>query len=149
MLPSSVSKVGQPLRRLAGRDRRTLGVLDQALRRGRILPGAWRDAVSPSARLLTLQVESATYADAYLNDVLEAQGRQPRPPRESEPTAWADLDRRRRVLAAEPGVRAELGRLPGVDWWTQVPVRRRVDRLDRLGDTARGAVQAGCTPGQR
>jgi hypothetical protein len=93
VLPPSVARVGAHYGDLqAAIVADALGLMDQALRRGKSSPDAWRDAVqSIGNRLLTLQVQSATYADAYLNDILKAQGASDASEGRVNPQAWADL----------------------------------------------------------
>lgn len=93
MLPPSVSEVGQTYAGLQSRIVvSALSLLSQALRRGKSSPEAWRDAVqSIGERLLLLQVASASLADPYLNDVLEAQGADPEAETQIVPQNFADL----------------------------------------------------------
>lgn len=93
MLPPSVSEVGRTYADLqAGIVAQGLSLLAQALRRGRSSPEAWRDAVqSIGERLLLLQVASASLADPYLNDVLEAQGADTQADTRIVPQTFADL----------------------------------------------------------
>lgn len=93
MLPSSVSEVGQAYADLQARIvANALSLLSQALRRGKSSPEAWRDAVqSIGERLLLLQVASASLADPYLNDVLEAQGADTEADTQIVPQVFADL----------------------------------------------------------
>lgn len=93
MLPSSVSEVGQAYADLQSRIAASgLSLVSQALRRGKSSPEAWRDAVqSIGERLLLLQVASASLADPYLNDVLEAQGADTEADTQIVPQTFADL----------------------------------------------------------
>jgi hypothetical protein len=93
VLPPSVSEVGQTYAGLQSRIvASALSLLSQALRRGKSSPEAWRDAVqSIGERLLLLQVASASLADPYLNDVLEAQGADPEAETQIVPQNFADL----------------------------------------------------------
>lgn len=93
MLPPSVSEVGQTYANLqAGIVANALSLLSQALRRGKSSPEAWRDSVqSIGERLLLLQVASASLADPYLNDVLEAQGAEAEADAQVVPQMFADL----------------------------------------------------------
>lgn len=93
MLPPSVSEVGQIYGALQDRISATaLGLVSQALRRGKASPEAWRDAVqSIGQRLLLLQVSMASLADPYLNDVLEAQGVDAKSDTQLVPQNFADL----------------------------------------------------------
>src|SRR5688500_907880 len=69
-----------------------LALLEQALRRGRRSPEAWRDAVqSIGQRLLLIQVATAALADPFLNDVLEAQDADTTSEGAVAPEAFADL----------------------------------------------------------
>lgn len=93
MLPPSVSEVGQTYADLQARIVASgLALLSQALRRGKSSPEAWRDAVQAiGERLLLLQVASASLADPYLNDVLEAQGADTESDTQIVPQTFADL----------------------------------------------------------
>jgi hypothetical protein len=93
VLPPSVSEVGQTYADLQSRIvANALSLLSQALRRGKSSPEAWRDAVqSIGERLLLLQVASASLADPYLNDMLEAQGADPEADTQIVPQTFADL----------------------------------------------------------
>jgi hypothetical protein len=88
-----VSEVGQTYADLQSRIVASgLSLLSQALRRGKSSPEAWRDAVQAiGERLLLLQVASASLADPYLNDVLEAQGADPEADTQIIPQTFADL----------------------------------------------------------
>jgi hypothetical protein len=145
MLPPSLSKVGVHFGDLqAAIVADALSLLDQALRRGRSSPEAWRDAVqSIGTRLLTLQVRSATYADAYLNDILKAQGANLAAEGKVNPQAWADLTDGGGSWLQGLVFAPNSVRLPGVDWWTRFQFVAGSIVKTGLGDTARGAVQAG------
>lgn len=93
MLPPSVSEVGQTYAGLQSRIVASgLSLVSQALRRGKSSPEAWRDAVQAiGERLLLLQVASASLADPYLNDVLEAQGADTEADTQIVPQTFADL----------------------------------------------------------
>lgn len=145
MLPSSVSKVGAHYGDLQAQIvAEALAMLDQALRRGRSSPESWRDAVqSIGNRLLLLQVQTATYADAYLNDILEAQGADPSAEGRVNPQAWSDRadgggSWLQGLVYAPNSVR-----LPGVDWWSRFQFVAGSIVKTGLGDAARGSVQAG------
>lgn len=93
MLPRSVSEVGATYGNLVEQmNADALSLLDQALRRGRKSPEAWRDAVqSIGNRLLAIQVLTASMADPYLNDILEAQDAGTFSETSLVPGAFADL----------------------------------------------------------
>lgn len=93
MLPPSVAEVGEQYSDLqTDLVEQALALVVVAIRRGRSSPEAWRDAIQAIAtRLLSLQVAAASYADAYLNDVLEAQGADPFFEARVDPRAFADL----------------------------------------------------------
>lgn len=93
MLPPSLSEVGAAYADLQERiAAQALALLAQALRRGKSSPAAWRDAVQGiGERLLLLQVASASLADPYLNDVLEAQGADTDADTQIVPQMFADL----------------------------------------------------------
>lgn len=145
MLPPSLSKVGAHFGDLqAAIVAEALSLLDQALRRGRSSREAWRDAVqSIGTRLLTLQVQSATYADAFLNDILKAQGADIAAEGRVNPQAWADLTDGGGSWLQGLVFAPNSVRLPGVDWWTRFQFVAGSIVKTGLGDTARGAVQAG------
>jgi hypothetical protein len=145
MLPHSVSEVGANFGNLqASIVAESLSLLDQALRRGKSSPEAWRDAVqSIGVRLLTLQVQSATYADAYLNDVLTAQGADTTAEGRVNPQAWADLTDGGGSWLQGLVYAPNSVRLPGVEWWSRFQFVAGSIVKTGLGDTARGAVQAG------
>lgn len=145
MLPPSVSKVGVHFGDLqAAIVAEALSLLDQALRRGRSSPEAWRDGVqSIGTRLLTLQVQSATYADAFLNDILKAQGVDGTAEGRVNPQAWADLTDGGGSWLQGLVFAPNSVRLPGVGWWTKFQFVAGSIVKTGLGDTARGAVQAG------
>jgi hypothetical protein len=88
-----VSEVGKTYADLQARiAAQALSLLSGALRRGRTSPEAWRDAVQAiGERLLLLQVASASLADPYLNDVLEAQGADVDADAQIAPQTFADL----------------------------------------------------------
>jgi hypothetical protein len=121
-----------------------LAMLDQALRRGRSSPESWRDAVqSIGNRLLLMQVQTATYADAYLNDILEAQGADPSAEGRVNPQAWADLSDGggswlQGLVFAPNSVRDTKA-----DWFSRFQFVAGSIVKTGLGDAARSSVQAG------
>lgn len=145
MLPPSVASVGAhfgDLQEAIVVD--ALALLDQALRRGRSSPEAWRDAVqSIGTRLLTMQVRTATYADAYLNDILSAQGADLTSEGRVNPQAWADLTDGGGSWLQGLVFAPNSVRLPGVEWWTRFQFVAKSIVKTGLGDAARGSVQAG------
>lgn len=145
MLPPSVSKVGAHFGDLqASIVAEALSLLDQALRRGKSSPEAWRDAVqSIGTRLLTMQVQSASYADAYLNDILKAQGADTAAEGRVNPQAWADLTDGGGSWLQGLVYAPNSIRLPGVEWWSRFQFVAGSIVKTGLGDTARSAVQAG------
>lgn len=98
---------------------------------------------SIGTRLLTLQVQSATYADAYLNDILHAQGAVDTAQGRVNPESWADLTDGGGSWLQGLVFAPNSVRLPGVDWWTRFQFVSASIVKTGLGDTARGAVQAG------
>jgi hypothetical protein len=149
--PTLVSKVGVHFGDLqAAIVADALSLLDQALRRGRSSPEAWRDAVqSIGTRLLTLQVQSATYADAYLNDILKAQGADGAAEGRVNPQAWADLTDGGGSWLQGLVFAPNSVRLPGVDWWTRFQFVAGSIVKTGLGDTAGVPSKRECTHGQR
>lgn len=145
MLPPSVARVATHYGDLqAAIVAEALGLMDQALRRGKSSPDAWRDAVqSIGNRLLTLQVQSATYADAYLNDILKAQGASDTSEGRVNPQAWADLTDGGGSWLQGLVYAPNSVRLPGVDWWKRFQFVANSIVKTGLGDAARGSVQAG------
>lgn len=148
MLPSSLAEVGGRYAALQiGIREDALAELDAALRRGRRSPQAWRDAVQSIAnRLLALQIGAATFADAYLNDILAAQGADPDAEARVNPTAFADLTDGggswlQALVFAPNSIRETT--LPGVDWWTRFVFVAQSIVATGLADTARGSVQSG------
>lgn len=122
---------------------KALSEVEGALQRGRKSPEAWRDSVQTLApRLLELQVKGATYADAYLNDVLEAQYANPVAETRVNPAAFADLTDGGgswlQLLVFGPNS----VRMPGVDWWTRFAFVANSIVVTGLNDVARGATQA-------
>jgi len=145
VLPSSVAEVGREYAGLVEENVvEALGLLDQALRRGRRSPDAWRDAVqSIGDRLLSLQVLIASMADAYLNDVLDVQGADPDSEAEVVPAAFADVadgggSWLQSLVYAPNSVRA-----PGVDWRTKFDFIAKSIVKGGLNDTGRSSVQSG------
>lgn len=145
MLPPSLSEVGQQFGNLqADIVANALELLDQALRRGRSSPEAWRAAVqSIGDRLLLAQVEAATWGDAFLNDALQAQDQDPTPSGRVNPQAWADLTDGGgswlQGLVYAPNSLREQG--SDVDWWTRFGFVAASIVKTGLGDAARGSVQ--------
>lgn len=144
MLPSSVSEVGAKygsIQRSLVED--GLSTLQPAIRRGRKSPEAWRDAVQSIAnRLLGIQVSTASYADAYLNDVLESQNADPSAEGRVNPTAYADLTDGggswlQALVFAPNSVRPRFA-----DWSRFDFVANSILKTG-LGDTARASVQSG------
>ena len=119
-----------------------LALLDGALRRGRSSPEAWRAAVqSVGDRLLLIQVTAASYGDAYLNDVLEAQNADPTAEARVYPQAFADLGDGggswlQSLVYAPNSVRET-----HQDWWTRFGFVANSIVKTGLGDTARAATQ--------
>lgn len=144
-LPRSVSEVGH---RYAGLQSRivedALGMLDAAIRRGRSSPESWRDEIQRIGnRLLLLQVLAATYSDAYLNDVLEAQGAPVDAEGRVNPQGFADLTDGggswlQALVYAPNSVRPQRG----TDWTRFAFVANSIVKTG-LRDTARAAVQSG------
>lgn len=145
MLPSFVSEVGAEYAKVvSSRVDGSLGMLDSALRRGHRSPEAWRDAVQAiAADLLGDQVFVASIADAYLNDVLDAQGVSVDADAAVEPRAFADVadgggSWLQSLVYAPNSVRA-----PGVDWQTRFDFIARSIVKGGLNDTGRSSVQTG------
>ncbi|MBB4963833.1 hypothetical protein [Saccharothrix violaceirubra] len=121
-----------------------MAVLDQALSRGRSSPEAWRDAVQAIGdRLLALQVTAASYADPYLNDVLDAQDTDPVADAVVQPAAFADTTDGggswlQGLVFAPNSVRE-----PGVEWASRFAFVARSITATGITDVARGSVQAG------
>lgn len=145
MLPRSLSEVGTHYARL---ERllvdQALALLQPAVQRGRRSPEAWRDAVqSIATRLWTLQVAAASYADAYLNDILDTQGADPAAEARVNPAAFSDLTDGggswvQALVFAPNSVRPD----NGADWSRFGFVANSIVKTG-LGDTARAAVQSG------
>lgn len=145
MLPSSVAEVGGHYSALQRELRlQAFELIDAALRRGRRSPEAWRVAVQASGdRLLVLQVNAALYADAYLNDVLDAQAADPVAEAVVNPGAFSDLvDGGGSFLQALVFAPNSV-RLPGVEWWTRFQFVAQSLVATALADAARGSVQSG------
>lgn len=147
MLPPSVSEVGQrygDLQENVSGD--AFDLLDQALRRGRKSPEAWRDAVqSIGNRLLLLQVLAASYAEPFLNDVLEAQDADGSSVGEVVPESYSDLTDGggswlQALVYAPNSVRETTS---NADMWTHFEFVAKSIVKTGLGDTARAAVQSG------
>jgi hypothetical protein len=138
-----VSSVGIQYATLqAGIVAESLALLDQALRRGRSSPEAWRDAVqSIGERLLLKQVLSATYADAYLNDVLDAQEADAAAEGRVNPQAWSDLAEGgswlQSLVYAPNSVRGT-----GLQAWSRFQFVAGTIVKTTLEDTARSSTQA-------
>lgn len=145
MLPSSVAEIGRDYSRIVANEvDDALSLTEQALRRGYKSPDAWRDAVqSIGDRLLAQQVFIASIADAYLNDVLDAQGADLFTEAEVDPVAFADLadgggSWLQSLVFAPNSVRE-----PGVDWRTRFAFIAQSIVKGGLNDTGRSSVQAG------
>lgn len=145
MLPSSVAEVGEEYDRLvSGIVVEALALLDQAIRRGRSSPDAWRDAIqSIGDRLLLMQVTVASYADPFLNDVLEAQDADPSFEALVQAAAFADLadgggSWLQSLVYAPNSVRE-----PGQDWTTRFDFVAQSIVKGGLNDTGRSSVQSG------
>jgi hypothetical protein len=144
VLPSSLSEVGAKfgtLQRNIVED--ALAELEVAIRRGKKSPEAWRDAIQTTGRtLLQLQVLAATYADAYLNDVLEAQNADGTAEGKVNPNAFSDLTDGggswlQKMVFAPNSVRPNNG-----DWSRFAFVANSIVKTG-LTDTARASVQSG------
>lgn len=145
MLPPSVAEAGELHGALVDRvvvD--ALVLLEQALRRGRSSSEAWRDAIqSIGDRLLLMQILVASYADPYLNDVLEAQDADPTAEGAVVPESFGDLTDGggswlQALVFAPNSVRA-----PGTDWTTRFDFVASSIVKTGLTDTARASVQSG------
>lgn len=143
-LPRSVAEVGEhyaALQDAIATD--ALAELSTILRRGRISPETWRDAVQSKATLLlALQLRGASYADAYLNEVLDAQGADPTAEGRVNPAAFVDLTDGggswlQALVFAPNSVRPTTG-----DWTRFEFVASSILKTG-LRDTARGSVQSG------
>lgn len=147
MLPSSVSEVGRTYGDMVERvNVDALSLLDQALRRGRKSPEAWRDAVQAIGnRLLLLQVLVASMADPFLNDVLEAQDADPTADTQLVPAAFADLTDGGgswlQGLVYAPNSVRETG--TAAESWTRFQFVAQSIVKTGISDTARASVQSG------
>lgn len=145
MLPPSVAEVGVQYSDLvSGRVVEALGVVDDALRRGRRSPEAWRDEVQSIAKfLLQLQVSVASMADPYLNDVLDVQGVDPAAETGVNPVGFAAFadggGSWLQTLVFAPNSL----RTPGTDWRTRFDFVARTITKTGITDTARSSVQTG------
>ena len=145
MLPSSVAEIALSYSRIVANEvAEALALLEQAQRRGYRSPDAWRDAVqSIGDRLLSQQVFIASIADAYLNDVLDAQGSSLESEAQVNPVAFADVadgggSWLQSLVYAPNSVRE-----PGVDWRTQFAFIAQSIVKGGLNDTGRSSVQTG------
>lgn len=145
MLPSSVAEIGRDYSRIVANEvDEALSLLAQAQRRGYKSPDAWRDAVqSIGDRLLSQQVFIASIADAYLNDVLDAQGSILTSEAQVNPVAFADIadgggSWLQSLVFAPNSVRS-----PGIDWRTQFDFIAQSIVKGGLNDTSRSSVQTG------
>lgn len=145
MLPFSVAEIGLDYSRIVADEvAKALELLEQAQRRGYRSSDAWRDAVqSIGDRLLAQQVFIASIADAYLNDVLDAQGSSLDSEAQVNPVAFADVadgggSWLQSLVFAPNSVRA-----PGVDWRTQFDFIAQSIVKGGLNDTGRASVQTG------
>lgn len=143
--PRSVAEVGRHYAALqADIVAEALGLLEPAIRRGRGSPERWRDSIQAIGnRLLLLQVLAATYSDAYLNDVLEAQGADVDAEGRVNPQAFADLTDGggswlQKLVFAPNSVRPT----QGADWSKFTFVANSIVKTG-IGDTARAGVQSG------
>lgn len=129
---------------VSGMVEEALALLDQAVRRGRSSPEAWRDAIqSIGDRLLLMQVTVASYADPFLNDVLEAQDADPTSDALVQAAAFADLadgggSWLQSLVYAPNSVRA-----PGQDWTTRFDFVAQSIVKNGLNDAGRSSVQSG------
>lgn len=144
MLPRSVARVGAHYSDLqSSLVDQALAALAPALRAGRRSPDSWRDAVaSKGRRLLALQLAAASYADAYLNDVLDAQGADTEAEARVDPTGFVDQTDGggswlQALVFAPNSVRPKNG-----DWTRFDFVANSIVKTG-LSDTARASVQAG------
>ncbi len=143
--PRSVADVGRHYATLQAQIvEEALGLLSGAIRRGRKSPEAWRDSIQAVGnRLLLLQVLSASYADAYLNDVLEAQNADGSREGAVSPQAFADLtDGGGSWLQALVFAPNSVRPAGGGDWSRFGFVANSIVKTG-IGDTARAAVQSG------
>lgn len=145
MLPPSVAEVGARYANLQqGIVEDALALLATALQRGRSGPDQWRDAVQAIAeRLLLAQVTAAGYADAYLNDVLDAQDAALEAEARVYPQGFADLDGAggswlQGLVFAPNSVRE-----PGMGWWPRFEFVANSIVKSGIADAARSSVQTG------
>jgi len=145
MLPPSVAEIGLDYSRIVANEvAEALALLGRAQRRGYRSPEAWRDAVqSIGDRLLSRQVFIASIADAYLNDILDAQGSSLDFEAQVNPVAFADVadgggSWLQSLVFAPNSVRA-----PGVDWRTRFDFIAQSIVKGGLNDTGRASVQTG------
>ena len=144
-LPRSVADVGNHYGALqAAIVEEALALLAPELRRGKASPEAWRDSIQKiGQRLLMLQVLAATYSDAYLNDVLDAQGADPSSEARVNPPSFADLtDGGGSWLQALVFAPNSVRPVHGTDWTRFGFVANSIVKTG-LRDTARSAVQSG------
>jgi hypothetical protein len=145
MLPSSVAEIGLAYSRIIANEvDEALALLGQAQRRGYRSPDAWRDAVqSIGDRLLSQQVFIASIADAYLNDVLDAQGSSLDTEAQVNPVAFADVADGGGSWLQSLVFAANSVRAPGVDWRIQFDFIAQSIVKGGLNDTGRASVQTG------
>lgn len=145
MLPSSVAEIGREYSRIVANEvDEALALLGQALRRGYKSPDAWRDAVqSIGDRLLAQQVFIASIADAYLNDVLDAQGADLASDAQVDPVAFADLADGGGSWLQSLVFAPNSARTPGVDWRSKFDFIAQSIVKGGLNDTGRSSVQSG------
>lgn len=143
--PRSVSEVGAHYANLqADIVAEALGLLEPAIRRGKASPEKWRDSIQAIGnRLLLLQVLAVSYSDAYLNDVLDAQGAPADAEAAVNPQAFADQTDGggswlQALVFAPNSVRPQRG----ADWTRFGFVANSIVKTG-IGDAARGAVQSG------
>lgn len=143
--PRSVADVGRHYATLQAQIvDEALGLLSGSIRKGRRSPEVWRDSIQAVGnRLLLLQVLAASYADAYLNDILEAQNADGDSEGRVNPQAFADLTDGggswlQALVYAPNSVRPS----SGGDWSRFGFVANSIVKTG-LGDTARSAVQSG------
>ncbi|MGB3443881.1 MAG: hypothetical protein WBA97_34520 [Actinophytocola sp.] len=144
-LPRSVADVGRHYATLQAQIvEEALALLAPTIRKGKASPEVWRDSIQTVGnRLLLLQVLAASYADAYLNDILEAQNADGGSEGRVNPQAFADLTDGggswlQALVYAPNSVRPP----SGADWSRFGFVANSIVKTG-LGDTARAAVQSG------
>jgi hypothetical protein len=145
VLPSSVAEVGRTYGDLVDEMvTEALALLDQAIRRGRSSPEAWRDAVqSIGDRLLLMQVTVASYADPFLNDVLEAQDADPTSEALVQAASFADLADGGGSWLQSLVYAPNSVRVPGQDWSSRFGFVASSIVKTGLTDTGRSSVQSG------